>query len=93
MDYDIAIIGGGPAGIMAAIASSADLNVVLLEKNSSLGKKLLLTGGGRCNITNNKPLKKLLSFYDKKNFLSLYHNDLRVFGLLLYLHMLLNQRF
>ena len=69
MDYDIAIIGGGPAGIMAAIACSADLNVVLLEKNSSLGKKLLLTGGGRCNITNNKPLKKLLSFYDKKNFL------------------------
>ena len=69
MEYDIAIIGGGPAGIMAAIASSAGLNVVLLEKNSSLGKKLLLTGGGRCNITNNKPLKKLLSFYDKKNFL------------------------
>lgn len=69
MDYDIAIIGGGPAGISAAIACSEDLNVVLLEKNSSLGKKLLLTGGGRCNITNNKPLKKLLSFYDAKNFL------------------------
>ena len=69
MDYDIAIIGGGPAGIMAAIASSKTANVVLLEKNPSLGKKLLLTGGGRCNITNNKPPKKLLSFYDKKNFL------------------------
>ena len=69
MDYDIAIIGGGPAGIASAIACSADLNVVLLEKNPSLGKKLLLTGGGRCNITNNKPLKKLLPFYDAKNFL------------------------
>ena len=69
MEYDIAIIGGGPAGIMAAIASSKTSNVILLEKNSSLGKKLLLTGGGRCNITNNKPPKMLLSFYDKKNFL------------------------
>ena len=69
MEYDIAIIGGDPAGIIAAIASSETSNVILLEKNSSLGKKLLLTGGGRCNITNNKPPKKLLSFYDKKNFL------------------------
>ena len=69
MDYDIAVIGGGPAGIMAAIASGKASNVILLEKNSTLGKKLLLTGGGRCNITNNKPPKKLLTFFDKKNFL------------------------
>ena len=69
MDYDIAVIGGGPAGIMAAIASGETSNVILLEKNSSLGKKLLLTGGGRCNITNNKPPKKLLTFLDEKNFL------------------------
>ena len=68
-EFDIAIIGGGPAGIMAAIAASADLNVVLLEKNSSLGSKLLITGGGRCNITNEKPIKKLLKFYPQKNFL------------------------
>ena len=68
-EFDIAIIGGGPAGIMAAIAASADLNVVLLEKNSSLGSKLLITGGGRCNITNEKPIKKLLNSFHDKNFL------------------------
>lgn len=68
-EFDIAVIGGGPAGIMAAIAASADLNVVLLEKNSSLGSKLLITGGGRCNITNEKPIKKLLNSFHDKNFL------------------------
>lgn len=48
----VVVVGGGPAGIMAAIsAASNGVNVVLLEKNSSLGKKLLITGKGRCNIT------------------------------------------
>ena len=69
-EYEIAVIGGGPAGIMAAIAASQNSSsVVLLEKNSSLGRKLLLTGGGRCNITNQKPIKKLLNIYPQKNFL------------------------
>lgn len=68
-EYDIAIIGGGPSGIASALAIPDDLNVVLLEKNPSLGKKLLLTGGGRCNITNNKPLKELLNSFYQKNFL------------------------
>ena len=68
-EYDIAIIGGGPAGIMAAIAASKTSKVILLEKNPSLGRKLLLTGGGRCNITNNKPIKKLLDSFENKNFL------------------------
>ena len=68
-EYDIAVIGGGPAGMMAAIVASRTSSVILLEKNSSLGSKLLLTGGGRCNITNNKPIKKLLNSFDNKNFL------------------------
>lgn len=69
-EYDIAIVGGGPAGIMAAIAASRNCErVILLEKNSSLGRKLLITGGGRCNITNQKPIKKLLNIYPQKNFL------------------------
>ncbi|MBQ2613151.1 MAG: aminoacetone oxidase family FAD-binding enzyme [Methanobrevibacter sp.] len=68
--YDIAVVGGGPAGIMAAIAASQNsARVILLEKNSSLGRKLLITGGGRCNITNQKPIKKLLNIYPQKNFL------------------------
>ncbi len=48
----VIIVGGGPAGIIAAIASAQKGdNVILLEKNKSLGKKLLITGKGRCNIT------------------------------------------
>lgn len=69
-EYDIAVIGGGPAGIMAAIAASRNSSqVILLEKNPKLGRKLLMTGGGRCNITNLKPIKKLLNIYPQKNFL------------------------
>ena len=50
---DIAIIGGGPAGMMAAIhAAELGADVVLVEKNAKLGEKLLITGGGRCNVTN-----------------------------------------
>ncbi len=53
--WDVVVIGGGPAGMMAAgRASSFGKRVLLLEKNTNLGKKLLITGGGRCNLTNNK---------------------------------------
>jgi predicted Rossmann fold flavoprotein len=48
----VIVIGGGPAGMMSAITSAKNGNkVTLLEKNNSLGKKLLITGKGRCNIT------------------------------------------
>ncbi len=50
--YDIAVIGGGPAGMMAAIrAGEIGARVVLIEKNEKIGVKLLMTGGGRCNLT------------------------------------------
>lgn len=70
--YDVVVIGGGPAGLMSAcIASSNGAKVLILEKNESLGKKLLLTGGGRCNLTNKEPdHRKFVSKFGKKgNFL------------------------
>lgn len=54
MKYDVIIIGGGPAGMFAAItAAKQGRSVLLLERNDRLGKKLLITGKGRCNVTNN----------------------------------------
>lgn len=51
--YDVIVIGGGPAGMMTAgRAGGLGKKVLLLEKNESLGKKLRITGGGRCNLTN-----------------------------------------
>jgi predicted Rossmann fold flavoprotein len=53
VEYDLVVIGGGPAGMMgAATAARQGCKVVLLEKNDRLGKKLAITGGGRCNFTN-----------------------------------------
>lgn len=54
MFYTVIVIGGGASGLMAAVTAGAcGARVLLIEKNNSLGKKLLLTGGGRCNLTNN----------------------------------------
>ena len=53
MNYDGIVIGGGPAGMFAAItAAQQGQKVLLLERNDRLGKKLLITGKGRCNVTN-----------------------------------------
>ncbi|NTW13780.1 MAG: NAD(P)/FAD-dependent oxidoreductase [Candidatus Moranbacteria bacterium] len=63
ISYDVAVIGGGPAGMMAAgRAAECGASVVLFEKNDTLGRKLLLTGNGRCNLTN--------ATYDRNLFLS-----------------------
>ncbi len=59
---NIIIVGGGPAGILAAIgAARKGDNVTILEKNSSLGKKLLITGKGRCNITSSLPMNEFIN--------------------------------
>ncbi|MFH1192787.1 MAG: aminoacetone oxidase family FAD-binding enzyme [Candidatus Jorgensenbacteria bacterium] len=51
--WDVIVVGGGPAGMMAGgRAAEKGARVVLVEKNETLGKKLLITGGGRCNVTN-----------------------------------------
>ena len=76
--WDIAVIGGGPAGMMAAGRAAEKarqenraIKVILLEKNPGLGKKLLITGGGRCNVLNNEPDTRSLldKFKDSGKFL------------------------
>jgi predicted Rossmann fold flavoprotein len=58
----VIVVGGGPAGIMAAISASKKYEVILIERNKEIGAKLKLTGGGRCNITNNRDIEE---FFDK----------------------------
>jgi len=61
MRYDVIVIGGGPAGMFAAItAAQRGRSVLLLERNDRLGKKLLITGKGRCNVTNNCSEQEIL---------------------------------
>ena len=69
--YDVIVIGAGPAGMMASIvAAKNNSKVLLLERNSMLGKKLLITGGGRCNVTNLKSVNDFLKdIYVNRNFL------------------------
>ena len=71
MKEKICVVGGGPAGIIAAgIAGSRGKDVTLIEGNDRIGKKLFITGKGRCNITNDAPIE---DFFDNvmknKNFL------------------------
>jgi len=66
--WDVIVVGGGPAGMMAAGAAAKNgSKVLLIEKNETLGKKLLLTGGGRCNLTNLQ--------FDNRQFLAKFKDD------------------
>lgn len=61
MQFQTIVIGGGPSGIMAAIsASQFNQKVLLIEKKKGLGRKLKISGGGRCNVTNNLPYEEII---------------------------------
>ena len=65
---DIIVIGAGPAGLTAAIAAAQQgSRVLILEKNDIAGKKLLISGAGRCNLTNDRPIPEFLSRYGGKD--------------------------
>lgn len=64
--YDIAVVGAGPAGCMAAIQGAQQGNkVIVLERNDMIGRKLLLTGNGRCNLTNSSSLEVFFEKFGK----------------------------
>lgn len=58
----VIVIGAGPAGMMAAIAASNENEVILLDGNERIGKKLFITGKGRCNVTNSKDISEFFEF-------------------------------
>jgi len=65
--YDIAVIGGGAAGSMAAIrASQLNARVILIERNESICRKILLTGKGRCNVTNIADIDAFIEKFGKQ---------------------------
>jgi len=81
--YDIAVVGGGAAGAMAAIRSSElGKRVVLVERNDAIGKKILITGKGRCNLTNTAPIEEFIGRFGRQGkflrsaFYAFFNEDL-----------------
>lgn len=80
MKNTICVIGGGASGIMCSIFASKNNNVILIEKNEKVGKKILATGNGRCNLTNlnvsnefyNHNLDKFFNVFDNKKTLEFF---------------------
>ncbi|MEK3887654.1 BaiN/RdsA family NAD(P)/FAD-dependent oxidoreductase [Bacillus sp. FSL K6-3431] len=61
MMYDVIVIGGGPSGLMASIAAAeTGAKVLLIDKGNKLGRKLAISGGGRCNVTNRLPVDEII---------------------------------
>jgi predicted Rossmann fold flavoprotein len=59
--YDVIVIGGGPSGLMASIAAGENgAKVLLVDKGTKLGRKLAISGGGRCNVTNRLPVDEII---------------------------------
>lgn len=70
LKYDIIIVGAGPAGMFTAININSDKRVLIVEKMKSAGKKLLMSGSGKCNITQAGDINDFFTHYgDNKNFL------------------------
>ncbi|MFD2681654.1 BaiN/RdsA family NAD(P)/FAD-dependent oxidoreductase [Bacillus seohaeanensis] len=60
-NYDVIVIGGGPSGLMASIAAGENgAKVLLIDKGNKLGRKLAISGGGRCNVTNRLPIEEII---------------------------------
>ena len=77
--YDAIIIGAGPAGMMAAgRAAERGRRVLLLERGPALGRKLLMTGGGRCNLTNTTPREEFVRAFGRGG--GFLHRALAEFG-------------
>ncbi len=79
-NYNIIVIGGGAAGLMAAgRAAQLGVRVLLLEKTDSCGKKILVSGKTRCNLTNSAELKNFISMYGENGrfLFSAFHNFFR----------------
>jgi len=81
--YDIAVIGGGAAGAMAAItAAECKKRVILIERNDSIGRKVLITGKGRCNLTNTAPMSVFIEKFGRQGeffrsaFFAFFNEDL-----------------